>query len=61
MQKQILLSKAQARYEKICATRVRSVQQKQEKETIERELEELFKAVNSLKLRLRHVLAGKHN
>ena len=35
MQKQLLRAKTQARYEKLCANRVRTVKQKQEKETLE--------------------------
>ena len=35
LQKQLLRSKCQAKYEKICATRVRTVQQKVDKEQLE--------------------------
>jgi len=35
------------------------MQQKMEKESLEHEIEELFKAVNALKLRLRNVMEGR--
>ncbi len=59
MQKQLLLAQAKAKYEKISANRVRSVQQKQEKESVESLIDKLFTEVNSLKLKLRGVIAGR--
>ena len=42
LQKQLLLAKAKARYEKISANRVRTVQQKNEKEQLENTIDTLF-------------------
>lgn len=60
LQKQLALAQAKARYEKICAAgRVRTIQQKNDKEALEAEIDKLFGEVNALKLRLRNVIEGR--